>query len=92
MPAYDRAAPLLEDAGPARTQKGTALPSKPSLPDQRCFNCGSYTHNLQVLQSRRRDHICSAPSLADQTAGSSPELTTLTILTLNKIEHMHPAT
>ena len=48
MPAYDRAAPLLEDSGPARPKKGPALPSKPSLSDQRCFNCGSYTHNLQV--------------------------------------------
>ena len=47
MPSYDRAAPLLEDAGGSQ---GAAAPAKPALTELRCFNCGSYTHNLQVMR------------------------------------------
>ena len=46
MPAYDRATALLD--GPDSEAQPQPGPSKQGLSEQRCFNCGSYTHNLQV--------------------------------------------
>ena len=54
MPAYDRATPVLE----AEPAPGAEASTPAKLSQQRCFNCGSYTHSLQARSQLGFNRAC----------------------------------